>query len=1135
MRKSLFSITSILSVIILFLAFPPNGNAQILKAETTANSNAFNPMPPINFNPFQFDFNATNTNYGADGTMAVLFDNGSVFNVDGPPPISFLQDASLSMDTYGFGFQYSAGLRMADDFTLANTATIETIDFYTYQTGETGVTITGVYVQIYDGEPGAGGNVIWGDMTTNVMQSAESTGGFRQLESSPGDTSRRIQRAIADMGSLTLDAGEYWIEVTLDGTGGSGPWAPPITISGQSTTGNAVQLTDTGYAPVLDGGVGTPQGLPFQIYGVEGELEMCNGTPDAGTITGPNSICPNIAFTLKAEGATSGFDGLERQWQSSPAGEGSWTDIEGANSVNYSVGSGISASMDYRFVITCSANGESSISAVHSVSVNNPSECYCTPSISSIEPISRVVLSDIDNPSDPNGVLPYEDFTDVIGNVAPGETYEGAFEGNTMGSWTNFFTVFIDWNQNGVLNDAGEVYEIGSISNSTGTDGQQAVGMIEVPDTAVTGITRMRVIKNFNASPVDPCGSYTFGQVEDYSLIVGTIDDCAGTPDAGIITGPDSVCANVGFVLKAEGSSSGAAGLTRQWQSSPAGQDDWSDVPGANSTTYNVSAGINAATDFRFVVTCTASGESAFSDTHSVALKPATECYCLPAVSISEPITRVLIADIDNPSSASSSDTYEDFTDVEGHMAPGVSYEGRFEGNTAGNYTNHFTVFIDWNQNGSFVDSGEMYQIGSITNSNGTDGQQAVGMVQVPADAMVGTTRMRVIKNFNSSPTDPCGAYTFGQVEDYTIIVAPLEDCTGTPDGGTVSVNPEEGDPGASYTVKSVGYSFGNGLTYQWQSNTDGAGWVNEGEETSSYSNYQATAPLEIGVTVEWRLIVGCSFSGESGESSVATFTTTEPACGFDTPSNGFENGFGYVEANERANDFVVPVNTRWHATQIKVNMFIVGSPNDIQGADISFYADSGNGPGAYLGGEVFASASSAELVGNNFGIDIYELTYDVNQVLEGSPDSPTVFWLGILFYSSANIYWEVTSVLNSPNDFYSNDGSGNWSSGVIDYGEVADGVMTIVADCELLGLADITQFDFAYYPNPVKDVLNITSKTGIHSVSVFNLAGQKVLDMNKTRVVNNQIDLTILSKGTYIFKVLLEGGQVETFKIIKK
>src|SRR5690554_4980905 len=137
-----------------------------------------------------------------------------------------------------------------------------------------------------------------------------------------------------------------------------------------------------------------------------------------------------------------------------------------------------------------------------------------------------------------------------------------------------------------------------------------------------------------------------------------------------------------------------------------------------------------------------------------------------------EPITRVVLADIDNTSSAviDGSPALEDFTSIEGTMGQGEEYEIALEGNTGGDWTNYFTVWIDWDQNGEW-ENDEMYEIGSITNSTGTDGQQAIGTITVPADAPLGSTTMRVIKNFNTSPTNPCGQYSFGQGEDYTIIV----------------------------------------------------------------------------------------------------------------------------------------------------------------------------------------------------------------------------------------------------------------------------------------------------------------------------------------------------------------------------
>lgn len=156
-------------------------------------------------------------------------------------------------------------------------------------------------------------------------------------------------------------------------------------------------------------------------------------------------------------------------------------------------------------------------------SIPEPEEEYCVPLFSdTVEPISRVQFADIDNVSNPdiNGSARIEYFLDIIANVETGNTYTITLEGNTGGEYENHFKVFIDWNQNMILDDDGEIYEIGTIFNSNGMDGEQATNEIEIPADALTGNTRMRVLKNFNPILQGPCGGYTYGQAEDYTINV---------------------------------------------------------------------------------------------------------------------------------------------------------------------------------------------------------------------------------------------------------------------------------------------------------------------------------------------------------------------------------------------------------------------------------------------------------------------------------------------------------------------------------------------------------------------------------------------------------------------------------------
>ena len=81
----------------------------------------------------------------------------------------------------------------------------------------------------------------------------------------------------------------------------------------------------------------------------------CSGTPTGGTASVPAFVCPNANFNLSLTGQSTGT-GITIQWQSSPAGAGTWTNITGATTATYTVTGGISAATDYRARVTCTSN-----------------------------------------------------------------------------------------------------------------------------------------------------------------------------------------------------------------------------------------------------------------------------------------------------------------------------------------------------------------------------------------------------------------------------------------------------------------------------------------------------------------------------------------------------------------------------------------------------------------------------------------------------------------------------------------------------------------------------------------------------------------------------------------------------------
>jgi hypothetical protein len=93
----------------------------------------------------------------------------------------------------------------------------------------------------------------------------------------------------------------------------------------------------------------------------------------------------------------------------------------------------------------------------------------------------------------------------------------------------DYVWVFIDWNQNLVLNDAGEVYVM---ANSVSAPGPYTMN-VTVPIGAVPGNTRMRAMCAYNSATPNPCASLFYGEAEDYTVNVAP----AGGGGCSFVTG----------------------------------------------------------------------------------------------------------------------------------------------------------------------------------------------------------------------------------------------------------------------------------------------------------------------------------------------------------------------------------------------------------------------------------------------------------------------------------------------------------------------------------------------------------------------------------------------------------------------
>jgi TPR repeat protein len=139
---------------------------------------------------------------------------------------------------------------------------------------------------------------------------------------------------------------------------------------------------------------------------------------------------------------------------------------------------------------------------------------YCPASGGGWEYICNVAVGDINNPS---GYVGYEDYTALSTTMDIGTGYTitvdncNSWSSDVCGTW-------VDWNQDMDFDDANEYIPMTGVGG--GVD--QFTGTITPPPDALPGPTRMRTrIVDSSVDPLGPCGSTSYGEVEDYTVNVG--------------------------------------------------------------------------------------------------------------------------------------------------------------------------------------------------------------------------------------------------------------------------------------------------------------------------------------------------------------------------------------------------------------------------------------------------------------------------------------------------------------------------------------------------------------------------------------------------------------------------------------
>ena len=186
-----------------------------------------------------------------------------------------------------------------------------------------------------------------------------------------------------------------------------------------------------------------------------------------------------------------------------------------------------------------------------------------------------------------------------------------------------------------------------------------------------------------------------------------------------------------------------------------------------------------------------------------------TYCAAGPSSTADSEITNVALSgdnfSISNLATCPGTASVVDYTATDSaDVSLGTSYTLNVTFSTCGGvYSGFGRAWIDWNQDGDFLDAGEelgSWGPGSPAPQNTTTFNASFSFA-APTTATLGATRMRVMQRESGSAasTTPCATFTWGAVEDYTIVV------TNTP--------PPCPTPGAIASVPS-----GNSAVISWVS-----------------------------------------------------------------------------------------------------------------------------------------------------------------------------------------------------------------------------------------------------------------------------------------------------------------------------
>ncbi|MHB1148302.1 MAG: M4 family metallopeptidase [Lutibacter sp.] len=467
-----------------------------------------------------------------------------------------------------------------------------------------------------------------------------------------------------------------------------------------------------------------------------------------------------------------------------------------------------------------------------------------------------------------------------------------------------------------------------------------------------------------------------------------------------------------------------------------------------------------------------------------------------------EYIGRVQLGSINNSSAGNNG--YSDYTSISTDLIKGNAVTITVTPTWTGTvYSEGYSIWIDYNKNGDFSDVGE--QVWTKAASTTTP---VSGTFTVPTTAITGSTTMRVSMKYNAVPTS-CEAFSYGEVEDYTVILgngaldtqAPTAPVLASGSISQTSVNLSWS--GATDNVGVTGYDVYKGTT------------LLTSLTATSYQVTGLTAATSYSFTVKAKDAAG-NISIASNTVNVTTLNNLITYCA-SKGSNSTYEWIDYVAfggmANTTGNDGGYKDYTSKVATVTK------GSTNQI------------------LISTGFKSTAYTEYWAIWIDYNQNGIFDTAEKVVSGSSSSSANLSANITIPTDALIGQTRMRVSMKYN-------AAQTACETFSYGEVEDynvsitnsavnyGVSFADTSAKSLGNENVNDLTALIFPNPTSDFIQIKlAQNNKLSYKIMNRLGQVVKAGNAS---NNSINVSYLLPGIYLLEVN-DGQKSISTKLIKK